>query len=125
MENANETPREVTHWKKLTDPRFIGSHDFAPNQEITVVIESVTQEQIELFNGKKLENKQCVLAKFKGAKKPLLLNKENMKLISKVLGTPYIEEWAGQKITLHVVPVSAFGEIVDAVRVKYIKQKKS
>lgn len=121
MENNEQ--KQVTHWKKLTDPRFIGSHDFAPNQEITVTIESVTKQELELFNGRKLENKQCVLAIFKGAKKPMLLNKENMKLISKCLGSPYIEDWQGKSITLHVVPVSAFGEMVDAVRVKYIKNK--
>ena len=69
-----------------------------------------------------LETKSCVLARFKGAKKPMILNKENMKLIAKSLGTAYIEQWCGQQITLHVVPVSAFGQVVDAVRVKYIKK---
>jgi len=52
----------------------------------------------------------------------MILNKENMKLITKVLGTPYIEQWVGQKVLLHVVNVSAFGEIVPAVRVKFIKK---
>lgn len=112
---------KLTHWKKLTDPRFLGSHDFEPNQEVKVTIESVTSEVIELFNGKRLENKSCILARFVGAKKPMLLNKENMKLISKVTGTPYIEQWAGKAIVLHVAKVSAFGDIVDAVRVKLVK----
>lgn len=119
MENKQPTP--VTHWKKLTDPNYIGSHDFQPNQEFALVIESVSKEKIELFNGKGLEVKDCVIAKFKGAKKPMILNKENMKLISKVTGTPYVENWVGKSITLHVVPVRAFGETVDAVRVKYIR----
>lgn len=113
---------DLTHWKKLTNPDYIGSHDFQPQQELSVIIESVTSENIELFNGKKLETKTCVLMRFKGAKKPLILNKENMKLITKSLGTPYLEEWQGQTITLHVVPVSAFGQVVDAVRVKYVKK---
>jgi hypothetical protein len=113
---------ELTHWKKLVDNRFIGSHDFQPNQELQVTIESITSENVELFNGKKLETKSCVLMMFKGAKKPLILNKENMKLITKSLNTPYTEEWIGKIITLHVVPVSAFGQVVDAVRVKYIKK---
>lgn len=112
---------ELTHWKKLTDPRFIGSHDFQPNQELSVVIESVTKERLELFNGKRLEVNDFVVCRFVGAKKPLLLNKENMKLITKSVGTPFIEQWVGKKITLFVTKVSAFKEIVDAVRVKYIK----
>lgn len=111
----------VTHWKKLTDPNYIGSHDFQPGQELTVIIESVNKERIELFNGKGMDIKDCVLAKFKGAKKPMILNKENMKLITKVTGTPYIEQWVGKSITLHVVPVRAFGETVDAVRVKFAR----
>lgn len=119
MEEKEKTP--LTHWKKLTDPRYIGAHDFQPNQEITLTIESVIQEKIELFNGSRNEIKDCVLARFKGAKKPLILNKENMKLITKCLKTAYIEQWVGKPITLHVVPVRAFGETVDAVRVKYVK----
>lgn len=116
------TQEKQTHWKKLTDPNYIGSHDFLPEQVLEVEIESIEKQNIELFNGRKLESKDCILARFKGAKKPMILNKENMKLITKVLGTPYIEQWVGQKILLHVVNVSAFGEIVPAVRVKFIKK---
>ena len=116
-----ENNTKLTHWKSMTNPDYIGSHDFQPNQELKVIIESVTSENIELFNGKRLEQKTCVLARFKGAKKPLILNKENMKLITKSLGTPYTEQWVNKEITLHVVPVSAFGSVVDAVRVKYTK----
>lgn len=118
---SEKQTQTVTHWKKLTDPNYIGSHDFQPGQELTVVIESVNKERIELFNGKGMDIKDCVLAKFKGAKKPMILNKENMKLITKVTGTPYIEQWVGKSITLHVVPVRAFGETVDAVRVKFVR----
>lgn len=110
---------KLTHWKKLTNPNYLGSHDFQPNQEVEVVIEKVENVDIELFNGKKLEVKNCILAYFKGAKKPMILNKENMKLITKVTGSPYVEQWTGKKIVLHVVPVSAFGSMTDAVRVKY------
>jgi hypothetical protein len=121
MDNEKTTP--VTHWKKLTDPNYIGAHDFQPNQELTVIIEKISKERIELFNGRANEIKDCILARFKGAKKPMILNKENMKLITKVTGTPYIEQWEGKSVILHVVPVKAFGEIVDAVRVKYVKIK--
>lgn len=112
---------KLTHWKKLTDNKYLGSHDFQPNQEVTVTIERVENTNIELFNGKKLEVKNCILAYFKGAKKPMILNKENMKLITKVTGTPYIEQWANCQIILYVAQVSAFGSMVDAVRVKYTR----
>lgn len=111
----------LTHWKKLTDPKYIGSYDFKPEQELKVTIEKIENVNIELFNGKKLETKNCILAHFKGAKKPMILNKENMKIITKVTATPYIEQWVGKELTLYVTKVAAFGSMVDAVRVKFIR----
>lgn len=112
---------KLTHWKKLTNPKYLGSHDFQPSQEIKVTIERIENVDIELFNGKKLEMKNCNLAYFKGAKKPMILNTENMKLITKVTGSPYVEQWTGKEVILHVVQVSAFGTITDAVRVKFTR----
>jgi hypothetical protein len=113
------TEEKLTHWKKLTSTIYLGSHDFMPNQEVKVTIEKIENQDIELFNGKKLEVKNCILAYFKGAKKPMILNKENMKLITKVTGSPYVEQWVGKEIILFVAQVSAFGTMTDAVRVKY------
>jgi hypothetical protein len=111
----------LTHWKKLTNSPYIGSHDFQPGQELKVTIEKIENVNIELFNGKKLETKNCMLAHFKGAKKPMILNKENMKVITKVAGSPYIEQWVGKELVLYVTKVAAFGSMVDAVRVKFIR----
>jgi hypothetical protein len=44
-----------------------------------------------------------------------------MKLISKATGSPYVEQWQGKEIILFVTQVSAFGSMVDAVRVKYTR----
>jgi hypothetical protein len=49
----------------------------------------------------------------------MILNKENMKLITKVVGSPYVEQWQGKEIILYVANVSAFGSTVEAVRVKW------
>ena len=51
--------------------------------------------------------------------KPLVLNATNSKTITKLLKTPYIEHWSGRKIQLYVeYGVKAFGDIVDALRVR-------
>lgn len=111
-----DTPKkQVTHWKKLTNPNYIGAHDFQPGQELTVTIESVSKEMVKSMEGK---DEPCIFAKLKGAQKPLILNKTNCKLITKVLSTPYIEEWGGGRVILYVAKVKAFGEVVDAIRVK-------
>jgi hypothetical protein len=51
----------------------------------------------------------------------MILNKENMKVITKVAGSPYIEQWVGKELILYVTKVAAFGSMVDAVRVKFIR----
>ena len=37
---------EKTHWKKLTDPNYLGSWDFAPGEVRTLTIERVLQEKV-------------------------------------------------------------------------------
>lgn len=103
-----------THWKKLTSPNYLGSYAFNPGEEKIVTIESVGKEPV-MGEGGRAED--CIVAHLVN-EKPLVLNKTNCKAITKLLGTPYIEEWAGHKIVLAVQRVKAFGEDVDAIRVK-------
>lgn len=116
--DQSEQPKQVTHWKKLTNPNYIGAHDFQPNQELTVTIEAITNELVKCFDGKSIKEESCIVAKIKGAKKPLILNRTNCKIISRNFDTSYIEEWIGKSITLYVAKVKAFGEFVDAIRIK-------
>lgn len=102
-----------THWKKLTNPNYLGSYAFQPGEEKTVTIKEVKREIVQNQNGKE----ECTVAYFVEDIKPLILNKTNGSMIAKVWGTPYIEDWAGKKIILKVKKISAFGEMVDAVRV--------
>lgn len=104
---------EKTHWKKLTNPNYLGAYAFQPGEEKTVTIKEVKREVIQNQNGKE----ECTVAYFKEDLKPLILNKTNADAIARVWGTPYIEDWAGKKIILKVKKVSAFGDMVDAVRV--------
>jgi len=114
-ENKNPEPK-VTHWRKLTNQNYIGSHDLQPNQELVITIESVAVEKVKNTDGK---DEDCVVARIKGAKKPMILNKTNMKIITKVLETPYIEQWSGKSVILYVAKnIKAFGETIDALRVK-------
>ncbi len=111
-----ETPK--THWKKLTNPNYIGAHDFQPNQQLEVTIEDVKNELVKCFDGAKVKEETCIVARLKGAKKPLIVNKTNAKIIARNLDTPYIEDWMGKSITLYVAKVKAFGESVEAIRVR-------
>ena len=103
-----------THWKKLTNPNYLGAYAFAPGEEKIVTIDYVAQESVVGTEGK---TDICIVAHLVG-EKPLILNKTNCKAITKLLKTPYIEEWGGHRIVLAVQMVRAFGEDVEAVRVK-------
>lgn len=121
MKNAvnNGLAEAKTHWKKLTNPDYIGSYAFLPGEEKNVQITKVTREIVTGPDGKQEE---CTVAYLRN-EKPLILNSTNSKNITKVAGSPYIEDWTGKWITLYVERVRAFGETVDAVRVKPVAPK--
>jgi hypothetical protein len=106
---------QLTHWKKLINPDYFGSYLFQPGEKKTLTISTVVRDIVMGADGKKEE---CTIVKWRENEKPLILNSTNGKMISKVLDTPYTEQWAGKRIVLGVQKVKAFGEVVDAVRVK-------
>ncbi len=110
----NKQTEQVTHWKKLTNPNYIGAEILQPGQELKVTIEKVQKEQVKTADG----TQECVVAYFVGGKKGMILNKTNCKIISKGLDTPYIENWIGKSIVLYAAKIKAFGEVVEALRVK-------
>jgi len=112
----------LTHWKKLENPDYIGAYAFQPDERKTITISNVTREIVKGPDGKKEE---CTIVHFAEPEKPLILNACNGKMISKMAGTPYIEQWAGTRIVLAVERVKAFGDVVDAVRVQNQKLPKA
>ena len=106
----------LTHWKKLTNPDYLGAYALEPGQDLIVTIKSVANEVVTGTDGKK---ETCSVMHFTENVKPLVLNATNSKTITKLLKTPYIEQWAGRKIQLYVESgIKAFGDIVDAIRVR-------
>ena len=110
----------MTHWKKLTNPNYLGSYAFQPGEEKPLTISKICTEQVT--NPNEPERKEtCVVAHFQQPEKPLILNKTNLKAIEKLAGTPNIEEWPGVGIILCVQKVRAFGDLVDGVRIRPVK----
>lgn len=106
----------LTHWKKLTNPDYLGAYALEPGQDLIVTIKSVANEVVTGTDGKK---ETCSVMRFMEDVKPLVLNATNSKTITKLLKTPYIEHWSGRKIQLYVeCGIKAFGDIVDAIRVR-------
>lgn len=103
-----------THWKKLTNPNYLGAYSIEDGRDLVLTIKYVREEQVIGTDGKKDD---CVVAYFY-ENKPMILNATNMKTITKLFGTPYIEDWVGRKIQVGIEKVKAFGDIVEALRVR-------
>jgi hypothetical protein len=109
----------MTHWKQLTNPDYFGSHDLfiedGKYREIIVTIVKIEKKIVKNVDGKEQE---CIVATTKETK-PIVLNKTNCKTISRLLETVTIEKWAGHQIKIGVQQkVKAFGDLVDALRVR-------
>lgn len=109
-----------THWKKFSNPDFLGAYAIEPDEDLIVTIKSVAQETFTGNAGKKEEG---LIIRFEDGVKPMICNSTNAKMITKVLGTPYIEEWCGQRIAIGTATVNAFGDMVEALRVQSYKPK--
>ena len=104
-----------THWKKLINPDYLGAYSLDPGKDMVLTIRQVRKEMITGADGKKEE---CIVCRWQEDQKPMILNRTNCKTISKLLKTPYIEHWAGHRIQIGAEMVSAFGEKVEALRVR-------
>lgn len=116
---------EKTHWKKMTNPNYMGDYSIPQGEDLVATIKYVAQEKVVGVGGK---SEMEVVAHFSDGNKPLILNKTNMKTITKIYKTPYIEDWAGRMIQIYYDPTVKFGrETVGGLRIRpYIpEQKKS
>jgi len=105
-----------THWKKLHNPDYIGAYALEPGKDMILTIKSVKNENVVGPDGKKEE---CMVMTFmENNVKPMIVNSTNAKTIEKLYKTPYIEEWQGRKIQLFVDKIKAFGEQVEALRIR-------
>lgn len=102
-----------THWKKLVNLDYIGAYSLN-GQDLTVEITKVEVRRVKGEGGKE-EN--CTVAELKG-QKPFIINRTNAKTITKIYGSPYIEDWIGKTITLFPTTTKVAGEVVECLRVR-------
>ena len=109
-----------THWKKLTNPDYLGAYSIEDGKDLVLTIKKVVQEAVTGADGKK---EDCIVCYWMENQKPMILNVTNCKMIAKLANSPYIEQWAGIKVQIGVEKVKAFGDVVDALRVRKTKPK--
>ena len=102
------------HWKQLINPDYIGAYTVNGQKEMNITILKVVREMVTGNGGKKEE---CTVAKLKDMK-PFILNRTNSKTITRLAGSPYIEDWEGLTITVYATTTSVAGETVECLRVR-------
>jgi len=112
--------KQLTHWKKLQNPLYLGSYDFQPNEERTVTVKDVKREMVKGQEG----TEEHTIVHFVEAYKPMIINATNSKMLTNLSGSPYVEKWIGTSFKLVVVKIKAFGEFIDALRIKSEKVTK-
>lgn len=102
-----------THWKVLINPEYLGAYSLPNGEDATVTIDYVQTEEITGSQGKK---EHCTVAHLVN-QKPMILNVTNSKSIAKLYG-PFIEDWAGKRITLFATTTKLAGDVVECLRIR-------
>ena len=105
----------MTHWKKLTNPDYLGAYSLDDGKDIILTVDRVTRETVTGPEGKREE---CTVIHWRENQKPMIANNTNCKMIAKLTGSPFIENWSGHRLQIGISKVKAFGEVVDALRVR-------
>lgn len=100
--------------------KYLKAEDF--DGDAVVVIEKVVKEKFTDPQTK--QDSEKAVAYFKDVDKGLILNKTNWNLIAKQHGDES-DEWIGKEIWLTVLDVEAFGDVVQAIRVKQKSKPKT
>jgi len=89
---------------------------------VAVTIESVRAEKFSGQRGEPDVLKPVTF--FRELKKGLIVNRTNYRSIMEITGQEDTDDWAGARLLLRVEQVPAFGEVVDALRVRPIPKSK-
>lgn len=112
----------MAHFKTLFPSLYLGAHDLQ-GKEVALTIRRVVVEELKTSGGSErkptvyFQETQAKAAQNKTEEKRLVLNKTNAKSIAKMYG-PEVNDWVGKRITVFSARVAAFGEEVDAIRVR-------
>lgn len=112
---------QLHHWKESLPGEYLGAYSLN-NQDMVVTIRSAGPEIITGANGKKEE---CLVLHFEENVLDMVCNRTNAKTITKVLGSPYVEHWAGKKIQLFPTTTKFGGEVVECIRVRTTAPKQA
>jgi hypothetical protein len=114
-----------THYKKLVNPDYMGAYSLDNGDngyiELNAVLKYVKQQEISNPQGKM----STELVGITDLPKPFILNRTAQKVLVRLSKSRYIEDWKNIPICFYVeTGVKAFGDVVDALRIKQQQPKK-
>lgn len=117
---------DMTHYRKVFDSPYLSSADIV--EPVVLTIAKVTQEidktkkSKDVFNTAYFQEREIR----PGEKlKPMILNATNSKMMDRLTGTPFIEDWAGRRITIYVDANVKFGrDTVEGLRIRAAAERR-
>lgn len=111
-----------THYRKLMNTEYLGAYSLEDGKDIVLTIDYIKVETVTGTDGKKEDLPVC---HWKEPEKSMILNATNMKMIAKVLNSNFVEDWSGKKVQIGTEKVRAFGDVVDALRIRRYAPKQT
>lgn len=104
---------EHRHWRTMINLDYIGAYAL-DGKDLVVKIQSIKKEEVTGDKGKK---EMCMVAQLEG-QKPFIINRTNAKMLTKLLKSPYLDDWCGKSVTLYPTTTSVGGETVECLRIR-------
>tara|TARA_R110002051_G_scaffold315679_1_gene394354 strand:- start:101 stop:613 length:513 start_codon:yes stop_codon:yes gene_type:complete len=114
-----------THYRKVFKSDHLSSYDLEDfieeGRALDFTISHVNQETQVRVAGKKID---ANIAYFSDGIKPLVLNATNSKIVSKLAGSNFVQDWNNIPVELYIKKGISFGkETVQGVRIKETSPK--
>lgn len=121
METQTKDVKGKIHWHKVFLSDYLGSCDLDEGKDLKAVIKSVSVRTVKNTDGKAQDRN---VATFTDAKlKPMVLNATNCKIIKKFTGSSFINDWNNVPVQIYVANIKAFGDMVEALRIREVQPK--
>ena len=111
--SSHKAPQHKTHWRKMAGKEFIVG-EMLDGKDVTMTIKTVTIEELQSQKG----TEKKVVATFEEADMKIVLNVTNMKSIAEKIGSGFVQDWIGKKVTFYPTKITAFGKTTEAIRVR-------
>lgn len=100
----------------MSDSPYLGAYSLEFGKDLIATIKTVGKEEVKGEGGK---SEQLTVIRFaENNIKPFVCNATNSKTITKIYGSPYIEDWIGKSIQFYATTTKLKNEMVEALRIR-------